>query len=119
MLVNPPSVDTLIQTRYRMRSLTPIQLRTASLASQCGDTGHVAAVAADPESTISYVALEKILDEGGVSIRIIRLDIPDADPFTAEVCIDMSVSSSNVQVLASFESPVLAPYAIPSECDGR
>jgi len=59
-----------------MRSLTPTKLKVASLAG-LDSPGHAAAVAVDAESGGVYIAVETLVDEGGLEVEIVRIN-PDS-----------------------------------------
>ncbi|GMK55839.1 hypothetical protein CspeluHIS016_0208950 [Cutaneotrichosporon spelunceum] len=81
-----------------MRSLTPTTVQVASVAaSSPGQRG--AALGIDPESGNVYAAVERI-EEGELHVEIVRLEgLEDGGAFA--------------EVVASFSSPVLAPFALP------
>ncbi|WVQ75470.1 hypothetical protein IAR50_005095 [Cryptococcus sp. DSM 104548] len=72
-----------------MRNIAPLSLAIAQLQAS------PAALAIDPETAAAYVAVERI-DEEGVEIDILRVD------------------GQEVEAIASFNSPVLAPFPKPS-----
>lgn len=67
-----------------MRSLTPTKLKVASLAG-LDSPGHAAAVAVDAESGGVYIAVETLVDEGGLEVEIVRINPDSASLSSPEV----------------------------------
>ncbi|OCF72658.1 elongator complex protein 1 [Kwoniella mangroviensis CBS 8886] len=80
-----------------MRSLTPLGVHISSL-EQFGSSSQAGNIAINPEDGTVYVTVERSSDDGGIEIDILQISTDNSEP----------------EVIASFTSPVLAPFPKPA-----
>ncbi|WVW79282.1 hypothetical protein I302_101249 [Kwoniella bestiolae CBS 10118] len=80
-----------------MRSLTPLGVQVSSL-EQFGSSSKAGNIAINPEDGTVYVTVERSSEDGGIEIDILQISSDRSDP----------------DVIASFTSPVLAPFPKPA-----
>ncbi|WWC91266.1 uncharacterized protein L201_006209 [Kwoniella dendrophila CBS 6074] len=79
-----------------MRSLTPLGVQISSL-EQFGSSSKAGNITINPEDGTIFVALERFSEDEGIEIDILQITSDNSEP----------------EVIASFTSPVLAPFPKP------